>query len=107
MTTRLRAVITHGRSVTEMDQILAAVDIGDPLSLALYKRGECPNCACHEFNPGPRGGLAENVRCAGCGAKWWIGLPMSPKPLLGSPEWAFDQTVTFDMREYFRAVGEA
>jgi hypothetical protein len=32
--------------------------------------GHCPDCGCGEFELGPRGGIAVNRRCVGCGA-WW------------------------------------
>ena len=40
--------------------------------------GTCPACGCTEFNPGPRGGAARNIRCSGCGAKYWYSPPFQP-----------------------------
>lgn len=31
---------------------------------------ECPDCRGFIFRPGPRGGLAQNVECVGCGARF-------------------------------------
>lgn len=106
MTERLRALITKGRSVADMDQILATVDKANPLAVAIYCDGKCPKCGGHDFNPGPHGGLSENIRCAGCGAKWWIGLPFPPEPLQNTDQ-VYDGTRTFDLRAYFRGEGEA
>jgi len=35
----------------------------------------CPHCGGRRFIPGPRGGLAINVTCAGCSARFNIILP--------------------------------
>jgi len=35
----------------------------------------CPDCRGEHFVIGPRGGLAANVRCAGCGSKFWYCPP--------------------------------
>lgn len=106
MAERLRATITRGRSVVEMDAIIATVDESNAIAVAIYKKGACPNCGGHLFHPGPRGGLSENIRCAGCGAKWWIGAPFPPEPLQNTDQF-YDMTRTFDLREYFRGEGEA
>lgn len=39
----------------------------------------CPDCGAGDFQLGPRGGLAINVRCAGCGAKFWFCPPFTPQ----------------------------
>lgn len=39
----------------------------------------CPDCGSEWFNPGPRGGLAHNIRCVGCGSKFWISPPFTPE----------------------------
>lgn len=44
------------------------------LLLILEASGEdlrCPDCGSAEFKRGPRGGLAANIKCAGCGKVWW------------------------------------
>lgn len=38
----------------------------------------CPDCGSQWFNPGPRGGLAHNIRCAQCGSKFWFSPPFTP-----------------------------
>lgn len=40
---------------------------------------ECPDCGSKLFHPGPRGGLAHNVMCAGCGSKFWFSPPFTPE----------------------------
>lgn len=30
-------------------------------------KGQCPDCGIVLFHPGPRGGMAINVKCSGCG----------------------------------------
>jgi hypothetical protein len=32
----------------------------------------CPDCGGFTFRPGPRGGIAQNVECAGCGSRFNI-----------------------------------
>jgi|SRR5262245_427821 len=103
---RLRALTVRGRSVALADQIMGAVDANDGPSVAIYTKGQCPNCGGHMFNPGPQGGLAENVRCVGCGLKWHIAAPFAPHTLDNTDE-AYDLTREFDMREYHRGEGEA
>lgn len=44
------------------------------LVLAALKKGECPDCQGHEFLKGPSAGLAQNIKCAGCGNKFNVGL---------------------------------
>lgn len=39
----------------------------------------CPDCGSEWFNPGPRGGLAHNIRCVGCGSKFWFSPPFRPR----------------------------
>lgn len=38
----------------------------------------CPDCGSILFNPGPRGGLAWNIRCMKCGSKFWYSPPFTP-----------------------------
>jgi len=96
----LKALVIHGRTPDEVAAIMAAVNEGDALAVALYRNGECPECKGHEFHPGPFGGLSENIRCAQCGAKFWIGAPFDPKPVSNS-DVVFDLSRRFDLREYF------
>lgn len=44
-----------------------------------FKDGGCPDCGSTGFHPGPRGGLAHNIRCAGCGATFWYSPPFTPE----------------------------
>ncbi|HEV8364574.1 MAG TPA: hypothetical protein VGQ52_13750 [Gemmatimonadaceae bacterium] len=46
----------------------------------------CPDCGSKEFHPGPWGGTARNVKCAGCGAKFWFCPPFQPKRIDNSDE---------------------
>lgn len=32
--------------------------------------GYCPQCGCETFQPGPRGGSAQNVECIACGERF-------------------------------------
>lgn len=41
--------------------------------------GACPSCGCKDFHPGPSGGSARNIMCAGCGAKYWYCPPFPPE----------------------------
>lgn len=34
--------------------------------------GDCPDCGGFIFRPGPRGGVARNVECVGCGSRFNI-----------------------------------
>jgi len=38
----------------------------------------CPDCGSAHFNRGPTAGLSLNVRCAGCGSKFWYSPPFTP-----------------------------
>lgn len=39
----------------------------------------CPDCDGFLFRPGPRGGLAQNIECVGCGSRfnvaYWVPAP--------------------------------
>ena len=39
----------------------------------------CPDCGSHLFHSGPSGGAAMNIKCAGCGSKFWFGPPFTPQ----------------------------
>lgn len=41
--------------------------------------GHCCDCGSNLFHPGPRGGCAHNVKCASCGAKFWVSPPFTPE----------------------------
>jgi len=38
----------------------------------------CPTCGAEQFVIGPQGGMALNIKCVGCGAKWWFCPPFEP-----------------------------
>lgn len=52
------------------------------------KDGLCPDCGGFVWRPGPRGGMAQNVECAGCGSRfnvaYWNG-PHNPWPQPATP----------------------
>jgi hypothetical protein len=58
----------------------------------LNERGTCPACGSVEFHPGPRGGAARNIMCAGCGTKYWYSPPFAPT-LIFSDDQFFDRDV--------------
>ena len=33
----------------------------------VYDNGRCPHCGSEMFQPGPRGGMMQNIKCCGCG----------------------------------------
>lgn len=33
---------------------------------------DCPDCGGFIFRPGPRGGLAQNIECVGCGSRFSV-----------------------------------
>lgn len=39
---------------------------------------KCPDCDSPDFSIGPSGGMAVNIRCGGCGAKYWFAPPFAP-----------------------------
>jgi len=41
-----------------------------------YSKGKCPDCGSKKFYEGPHGGAAVNVKCADCGHKFNLGLPL-------------------------------
>lgn len=50
-----------------------------PSGLALLNTGICPDCATSMFIEGPSGGAAMNIKCAGCGSKFWFAPPFTPE----------------------------
>ena len=48
---------------------------------------KCPDCGCDVWRPGPRGGLAQNIECTNCGARWSVTrlLPHHAMPLHVGP----------------------
>ena len=55
-------------------------------NLERLNEGECPDCGGRGFQLGPRGGLALNVRCAGCGATFWYCPPFPPSRIPPLPD---------------------
>jgi hypothetical protein len=58
----------------------------------------CPDCSFTLFHPGPRGGMAHNIQCAGCGATFWYGPPYPPERI-DLVEGAYDLSVTRTLTE--------
>lgn len=54
------------------------------LDVYLHDRGICP-CGSVLFHPGPRGGMAHNIKCAGCGQCYWWSPPFRPYTIDESP----------------------
>ncbi len=48
----------------------------DKLKDAFLKHEACPDCGSESFHEGPSGGMATNVKCAGCGHWFNLGLPL-------------------------------
>lgn len=46
-----------------------------------FSKACCPDCGSRFFHPGPSGGAAHLIKCAGCGSKFWYGPPFTPKRL--------------------------
>lgn len=46
-----------------------------------FSKACCPDCSSQLFHPGPSGGEAHLIKCAGCGSKFWYGPPFTPKRL--------------------------
>ena len=44
-----------------------------PRVTRLLSRDQCPDCDGHGFDPGPRGGLAQNIFCRTCGQGFNVG----------------------------------
>lgn len=103
MAERMRAIVTQSMTAKAvgMGEIMKAVDKSDPRSVAVYLEGRCPSCGGHMFNLGPVGGLAENIRCAACGAKWNVGAPFPPQPI-DNTDACYDLTREIDLRDYFK-----
>ena len=40
------------------------------------KYGRCPDCGSDQYLEGPCGGLAQNIKCVGCGHEYNMGLPL-------------------------------
>jgi hypothetical protein len=59
--------------------------------------GHCPECHGAEFQPGPKGGAAQNYECVGCGARYnftihggilLLGQAIGRRPEIGDDDWA-------------------
>lgn len=48
----------------------------DKLKDAFLEDKACPDCGSESFHEGPSGGMATNVKCAGCGHWFNLGLPL-------------------------------
>lgn len=48
----------------------------DDLRSFFIKYGVCPDCGSEKFYGGPSGGMAQNVKCAGCGHYFNFALPV-------------------------------
>lgn len=44
----------------------------------LNNESRCPRCRGAQFIVGPQGGLAWNIKCITCEAKWWFCPPFGP-----------------------------
>lgn len=62
-------------------------------------RGTCPDCGSTNFHPGPRGGMAWNVKCAKCGSKFWYSPPFTPHRIDNEDQF-YDLTVTKRLSEF-------
>lgn len=60
--------------------------------------GACPACGSKEFHPGPRGGSARNIKCAGCGQKYWYRPPFPPERI-DNDDACYDLTVRQQLME--------
>jgi hypothetical protein len=54
----------------------------------------CPDCGGFIFRPGPRGGIAWNVECVGCGSRFnvarWHGQLIFAQRIPNNVEWRED-----------------
>jgi DNA-directed RNA polymerase subunit RPC12/RpoP len=48
----------------------------DKLKDAFLEYNACPDCGSQNFKEGPSGGMATNVKCAGCGHWFNLALPL-------------------------------
>lgn len=65
-----------------------------------FKDDACPDCGSVWFNPGPRGGMAHNIRCALCGAKFWYSPPFTPMRLTDSEDKYYDLNTVSRLSEF-------
>ncbi len=72
----------------------------DVLTQSLCLEHKCPDCGSEEFNHGPCGGEAENIRCAECGAKFWFSPPFTPVRI-DNVDSVYDLENTFKLSEVF------
>ncbi len=64
----VRAACTKPCEKIEMDD--------DKLKDLFEEHKCCPDCGSESFHEGPSGGMATNVKCAGCGHWFNLGLPL-------------------------------
>lgn len=48
--------------------------IKDPREYQSLEKGKCPDCGAADFLPGPPAGICQNVKCAGCGVEFNLGV---------------------------------
>jgi len=53
--------------------------VGDIERIKAPFTSACPDCGSTLFHPGPRGGMAHNIMCAGCGSMFWFSPPFTPE----------------------------
>jgi hypothetical protein len=55
----------------------------------LNEKARCPDCDSPYFIIGPEGGMASNIKCAGCGQCFWFGPPFTPTRIENAGAWAY------------------
>jgi len=63
--------------VTSCTKACDKIEMDDRKVMELFmKYNACPDCGSEKFHEGPSGGAATNVKCAGCGHWFNMGLPL-------------------------------
>jgi len=74
-------------------------EIENSIAYKLNVRGICPNCGCDAFNKGPSGGMSLNIRCSGCGTKYWFAPPFTPE-IIDNDDRSYNLSKTFILKKF-------
>jgi len=79
--------------------------VKDRIQIEFVRGRACPDCGSALFHPGPRGGLAHNIKCADCGSTFWYSPPFKSERI-DPVDGAYDLTVTQTLAEIEKSPPE-
>lgn len=72
ITSLFRMEMTEPGSISDGVRSKMHLVSDDEVTVWFQQNGVCPDCGEASFIPGPRGGLAQNMTCSGCGSEFNI-----------------------------------